>query len=347
MSMKPLLWMLLFLTNSVSAFVQVPVTDTIVPPPEFPEIITGSQYPCEGELSYYTCDIPIGCQANWFINSIPQSGQADTLEVVWWQPGSFEISMQLSCDTLLLQPLTLQVTVGPLPNPPTAISGEDSTCLSSTHTYSTQVNENETCQWKVNGIIQPTDSTFLSCTWTNSGIQEIEVRAINECGPGNPVFLYVQVDEWPVVFLGNDTTLFDGETLVLDAGNQGAGYLWSTGETTQTILVTNSGNYWVNVTNGCGETTDTIRVEVITGMNQNIAHPELEVTLSGDYLTAHVKRQTMLTLEVWDIQGRLISEFNPSEKYYIPQKGILIIRVTTREGMAFNRKVIKKSGSNY
>ncbi len=52
------------------------------------------------------------------------------------------------------------------------------------------------------------------------------------------------------VNLGNDTTLCTGATKTLDAGNAGAGYLWSTGAVTQTINVTTTGNYSVTVTAG-------------------------------------------------------------------------------------------------
>jgi PKD repeat protein len=45
------------------------------------------------------------------------------------------------------------------------------------------------------------------------------------------------------VNLGNDTTMAEGDTLVLDAGNPGATYWWSTAETTQSIKVTTSGHY--------------------------------------------------------------------------------------------------------
>lgn len=43
------------------------------------------------------------------------------------------------------------------------------------------------------------------------------------------------------VELGNDTIIQPGATILLDAGNPGCSYLWSTGETTQTILVDSTG----------------------------------------------------------------------------------------------------------
>lgn len=58
----------------------------------------------------------------------------------------------------------------------------------------------------------------------------------------------------PLVELGADTTICEGETLVLDAQNDGATYLWSnTQETTQTIEVSEAGAYvaYVTAPNGC------------------------------------------------------------------------------------------------
>jgi len=60
------------------------------------------------------------------------------------------------------------------------------------------------------------------------------------------------VNALPVVYLGVDTTICDGNMVTLDAGVFSA-YNWSTGETTQTIDVTANDAYWVQVTdaNSC------------------------------------------------------------------------------------------------
>jgi photosystem II stability/assembly factor-like uncharacterized protein len=76
----------------------------------------------------------------------------------------------------------------------------------------------------------------------------------------------------PSVFLGNDTSLCTGQ--VLNAGNAGSSYLWNTGATTQTIAVTNSGTYWVKVTNYLGTDNDTINLLVSTS-------PSISITGSG------------------------------------------------------------------
>jgi hypothetical protein len=63
----------------------------------------------------------------------------------------------------------------------------------------------------------------------------------------------------PVANLGGDQTLC-GDSLLLNAANNGSYYVWNTGETTQTIEVTASGSYWVQVTNLAGTDRDTINV---------------------------------------------------------------------------------------
>jgi gliding motility-associated-like protein len=54
--------------------------------------------------------------------------------------------------------------------------------------------------------------------------------------------------------VGNDTSVCKNQVIILDAGNPGCNYLWSTGQTTQTIEAPYSGNYWVMASAGnCSE----------------------------------------------------------------------------------------------
>lgn len=73
----------------------------------------------------------------------------------------------------------------------------------------------------------------------------------------------ITINPIPTVDLGSDTTICSG-AIDFDAGNSGADYLWSTGETTQTIQKGSSdpGHYWVAVTkNGCSDT-DSVRLDI-------------------------------------------------------------------------------------
>jgi len=69
----------------------------------------------------------------------------------------------------------------------------------------------------------------------------------------------------PHVNFGSDTAQCGG-TVTLDAGNSGSSYLWSTGATTQTIIVSVSGNYSATVTNAFGSSSDTVAVTIDTSL---------------------------------------------------------------------------------
>ena len=56
----------------------------------------------------------------------------------------------------------------------------------------------------------------------------------------------------PVVNLGNDTTLCEDHTFLLDAENPGSTYQWQNNSTSQIFTVSNQGIYWTTVNkNGC------------------------------------------------------------------------------------------------
>lgn len=101
----------------------------------------------------------------------------------------------------------------------------------------------------------------------------------------------VQVDPLPTVALGPDQTVCD--VVTLDAGGTPTSYLWSTGATSQTISVTQSGSYIVTVMNADSCTaSDTIDVIVNPtvlanlGVDQTIC-PTTSATLSstGNFLS--------------------------------------------------------------
>ncbi len=87
----------------------------------------------------------------------------------------------------------------------------------------------------------------------------------------------VSINPLPIVDLGEDMTICANEVVTLDAGNPGAEYLWSTGETTQTITVDTTGvgigiaTYSVDVTDGnlCSSSDEiTIEWDDCTGISE-------------------------------------------------------------------------------
>jgi hypothetical protein len=97
--------------------------------------------------------------------------------------------------------------------------------------------------------------------------------------------LMLTIHATPVVELGVDTAICFDQTIVLDAGNPGSTYLWSTDETTQTIEASSGGEqmiitYWVEVTNDfeCMESDEiTITFEDCFGIAENNQSKQVQV----------------------------------------------------------------------
>jgi hypothetical protein len=114
----------------------------------------------------------------------------------------------------------------------------------------------------VNGNIVSGGNT-LNPTVNAAGTYTITVtNSSNGCQAIDSVVVTVNLTV-PGVNLGADIDLCAGASAVLDAGNTGSGFLWSGGDTTQTITVTAGGSFAVTVTgsNGCSAS-DTIEVNI-------------------------------------------------------------------------------------
>ncbi|MGQ1909646.1 gliding motility-associated C-terminal domain-containing protein, partial [Marinifilum sp. RC60d5] len=150
------------------------------------------------------------------------------------------------------------------PNPVVDLGADQETCAGSTITLDAG-NAGASYLWN-------TGESTQTITVTTSGNYSVVVTDTNGCSATDDVNVTVHPN--PVVDLGADQETCAGSTITLDAGNAGASYLWNTGESTQTITVTTSGNYSVVVTdtNGCSATDD-VNVTV---------HPNPTVDLGAD-----------------------------------------------------------------
>jgi len=119
----------------------------------------------------------------------------------------------------------------------------------------------------------PTITQDYKYLWSNGAIKKTTL-SVEESGTywvtlrdgdGNEKTdtVHVTVHTLPIVDLGEDIVLYDGETATLDAGDAGNNevYEWSTGEKSQTILVSDENVYSVKVTTefGC-ENSDNVSV---------------------------------------------------------------------------------------
>lgn len=99
--------------------------------------------------------------------------------------------------------------------------------------------------------------------YTNSGTYQVTLNASTNFGCVKSVTHTVIIqscefgdclnaENQPIVDLGADKGICNGESVTLDAGNLGSTYLWSDGSTNRILNAVNSGTYWVEVTNALG-----------------------------------------------------------------------------------------------
>jgi len=85
------------------------------------------------------------------------------------------------------------------------------------------------------------------------GLYNIWVSQAGSAPCMRAIGVYEILNNNPVVNLGSDTTICDGETMTLDAGNEGSSYVWSgLPEVTRQIEVSEDGTYIVYVTDAAG-----------------------------------------------------------------------------------------------
>ena len=101
-----------------------------------------------------------------------------------------------------------------------------------------------------------TGATTQTLNVITAGNYSVTITDIAGCTASD--IIHIDAYPSPVADLGADISVCAGESVILDAENPGATYLWNTGATTQTISVATSGNYGVVVTNDNGCTDNDI-----------------------------------------------------------------------------------------
>ncbi|HRP88988.1 MAG TPA: GEVED domain-containing protein [Edaphocola sp.] len=138
----------------------------------------------------------------------------------------------------------------------------------------------------------------------------------NTAGCSKSDTVVVTVDSLPIVDLGGDVDICEGDTAILDAGAGAASYLWNTGATTQTITVSTDGVYSVVVTNNNGcVASDSMEVEVdslptVAGITVTGTSPMFNFTANN---TNHVDDYS------WNFGdgSSISSDSNPSHTYAV------------------------------
>jgi gliding motility-associated-like protein len=132
--------------------------------------------------------------------------------------------------------LTLEVVQTPIVD-----LGNDTILCGNGISYNLDAGAGDAYQWS-------TSSTSQSIPVTSTGYYSVTVQNFNmtstlTCADDDTVFIKVLAQ--PSLDLGPDICV--AQPIVLDALNPGFNYLWSTGDTTQTITVSSAGTYTVSV----------------------------------------------------------------------------------------------------
>ncbi|MEM6262827.1 MAG: PKD domain-containing protein [Bacteroidota bacterium] len=159
----------------------------------------------------------------------------------------------------------IAVTVNQNPQPSIVNSGPLSFCQGNSVTLDVDPGQVfQSYQWS-------TGATTPAIVVVNSGTYSVEVNDANGCSGSDTVT--VQVNPLPVARIKpqGPTIFCPGDSVILDAAGQFAGYSWNTGSVDSILTVKTSGLYFVEVTdqNGCTDR-DSIQVRVLPNANIQI-----------------------------------------------------------------------------
>jgi gliding motility-associated-like protein len=165
-----------------------------------------------------------------------------------------------------------------------------------------------------------TGSTQPMYNVTQAGIYH--VTATNFCGTDSDT---IQVDytQPPNLFLGNDTVLCAGDTLVLDATDTLSTYLWNSGDTAALDTVVQSGVYYATVTNLCGTDSDTLQAWFLQVPTANLGADT--VLCAGSSLMLH--DTTLFGSYTWSTGGS-------QDSITVTQPGMYALTVSNLCGVA-------------
>ena len=193
--------------------------------------------------------------------------------------------------------------------------------------------------WEANGT-----------TYTNSE-DTIVCRLTNELMCDSVVILTkLTINPLPNVYIGGILQVRPGHSTKLFAvGDSNLTYLWSTGETTDTITVTPSENTEISITatnsNGC-QRSSTATVVVSEGLNQATAN-SVKVFPNPASTKVTIEGENLVNVKLYNMLGQLMVSKNAvNGKVSLPvadyNNGSYILRAETADGKTTIRSVVIK-----
>lgn len=182
---------------------------------------------------------------NKFLNYSWQDGSTDSIFTVI-SPGKYYVTIKDSCnniksDTIIVQPTPVKYLH--LLKDQNICSG-DSILLQAAKGYKSYT-------WTPTNNLKKIDSTLISVNPSFTTTYKVNALDSNNCSILDTALIRVLI--LPKPYLGNDTILCVGNSILLNPGPAFVSYSWNTGAITPTITVNTSNLYTVTVTdiNGC------------------------------------------------------------------------------------------------
>jgi gliding motility-associated-like protein len=193
-------------------------------------------------------------------------------------PMTYWVDVTNACGTVR-DSLILQIM-----NVPTVHLGQDTALCSGDSVTLSAAYPGASYLWQ-NGSQLPSQTAYPG------GMYWVDVT--NMCGTGRDTLSVAQLLP-PAVHLGNDTSVCDGDQLMLNAQHPLSSYSWSTGSTSSTIAVSAAGTYSVVVTNQCGVTADTLTLSVIHAPSVDLGPDQSICEGTSVTLVAHVSGASLV-----------------------------------------------------
>ncbi len=221
---------------------------------------------------------------SWFLNDTLIS-DAHTYNIRPVQTGNYTLRVDNYCgsdaDTVTLDSL-YSLPLTPVLN----FSGNKFMCVGDSLTLFTPDNSLDYQWWyaqtgNAEPVIGATDTSFMALT---EGVYFVQASDIHNCkSASNP--LNIIIDNYSAyVNTSGPLSFCQGGHVILSAP-MGSDYLWNTGDTTNSLVINASGEYWYSMTSmfGCPKVSDTVSTEVYLKPFINLG-PDTTICNTRNYL---------------------------------------------------------------
>jgi hypothetical protein len=174
-------------------------------------------------------------------------------------------------------------------------------------------------------------STSQTLAVTENGIYDVKVTNMYTCSSSDTVNVILRRN--PVFTLGSDTSVCNGANVTLDPGNVGIEYYWSTGQTSQSIVVNGAGSYNLFVTNAQGcSASDTINVTT-SGQLPTIQGIQISNNGQFDFVFSAVNPLNIIGYD-WDFGDTTDHSYEAAPEHTYAHSGnyIVVLRLSSTCG---------------